>query len=252
VFRRVSLRLIRCTGTAQTEALMLLEQAVGVPVLAGYGLTETGVVTLCTPHARKPGSVGRATDLEVAITDPLGNFLGAESEGEIVVRGTSVTSGYLDSPEANQVAFRHGWFHTGDIGHLDSDGFLFLTGRLKEMISRGGEKIIPQEVDDALAHHPAVAEAAAFAVAHPTLGEDLAAAVVLRRGAATSELELRRFLAARLAPFKIPRRILFVDALPRTATGKPSRTILAEQLLIERKNLLSGQRPAYPPHVTST
>jgi len=214
-------------------------------------LTETGVVTLCTPDARKPGSVGRATDLEVAITDPLGNFLGAKLEGEIVVRGT-VTPGYLDSPEANQVAFRHGWFHTGDIGHLDSDGFLFITGRLKEMISRGGEKIIPQEVDDALAHHPAVAEAAAFAVAHPTLGEDLAAAVVLRGGAASSELELRRFLAARLALFKVPRRILFVDALPRTAAGKPLRTVLAEQFLIDRRSLSSGLRAADPPQVTNT
>jgi acyl-CoA synthetase (AMP-forming)/AMP-acid ligase II len=251
VFRRVPLRLIRCTGTAQTEALTLLEQAVGVPVLAGYGLTETGVVTLCTPDARKPASVGRTTGLEVAIMDPLGSFLGAELEGEIVVRGRSVTSGYLDSPEANRAAFRHGWFHTGDIGHLDSDGYLFITGRLKEMISRGGEKIIPQEVDDALAHHPAVAEAAVFAVAHPTLGEDLAAAVVLRCGAASSELELRRFLAARLAPFKIPRRILFVDALPRTATGKPLRTILAEES-DRAQEPIEWATPPESPRVTNT
>jgi acyl-CoA synthetase (AMP-forming)/AMP-acid ligase II len=229
VFQRNPLRLIRCAFTVQTETLAVLEEAVGAPVLTGYGLTETGVVTLTAPDARKLGSVGRANGLEVAIADSQGNLLGAELEGEVVIRGPSVTSGYLDDPEANRSAFRHGWFHTGDIGRLDSEGFLFLSGRLKEMISRGGEKIIPQEVDDALAEHPAVAEAAVFAVAHQTLGEDVAAAVVLRAGAAASELELRRFAATRLAAFKVPRRIVFVEALPRTVTGKPQRAVLAEQ-----------------------
>jgi oxalate---CoA ligase len=236
VFRRIPLRLIRCAFTAQTETLALLEEAVGAPVLAGYGLTETGVVTLTTPDACKPGSVGRTTGLEVAIADPLGNLLGAELEGEVIVRGPSVTSGYLDDAAANEAAFRDGWFHTGDTGRLDSEGFLFLTGRLKEMISRGGEKIIPQEVDEALSGHPAVAEAAAFAVAHPTLGEDVAAAVVLHGGAAASELELRRFAATRLAAFKVPRRIVFVEALPRSVTGKPQRAVLAEQFGIKGRH----------------
>jgi acyl-CoA synthetase (AMP-forming)/AMP-acid ligase II len=234
IFRRNPLRFIRCGGMAQTEALALLEEAVGAPVLTGYGLTETGVVSLCTPETRKAGSVGRTIGLEVAIADPHGNLLGPESEGEIIVRGPAVTSGYMDNPEANEAAFRHGWFHTGDIGHLDSEGFLFLTGRLKEMINRGGEKIIPQEVDEALVAHPAVAEAAVFAVAHQTLGEDMVAAVVLRSGAAASELELRRFAATRLAAFKVPRRIVFLDALPRTVTGKPQRAVLAEQFRIGR------------------
>ena len=177
----------------------------------------------------KPGSTGRSSGLELAIVDPLGNLAPAESEGEIVVRGPSVTAGYLDNPEANDAAFRGGWFHTGDLGRLDREGFLFITGRLKEMINRGGEKILPQEVDDVLRAHPALADAAAFSVAHPTLGEDIAAAVVLRNGAAVTETELRQFAATRLAPFKVPRRMVFVERIPRTATGKPRRGVLAGQ-----------------------
>ncbi len=231
MFQREPVRFIRTTGPApQPEVLPALEEAVGAPVLSGYGLTETGGVTRETIGARKPGSVGRSSGMQVAILDLEGKLLAAGVEGEIVVRGASVTSGYLDDPEANRAAFRDGWFHTGDIGHLDSDGFLFITGRLKEMISRGGEKIIPQGVEDVFSAHPAVAEAAVFGVPHPTLGEDIAAAVVLRAGADATVLELRRFAAARLAVFKVPRRIVFLDRIPRTATGKPQRSLLAEQL----------------------
>lgn len=230
VFRRASLRFIRTTGAApQPEVIKSLEESVGVPVLTGYGLTEAGGVTRDAANARKPGSVGRSSGLDVAIMDPFGNLIGDGRAGEIVVRGASVTSGYVDDPEANQSAFRDGWFHTGDVGSLDSEKFLFITGRLKEMIDRGGEKIIPQGVEDVLAAHPAVAEAAVFAVAHPTLGEDVVAAVVLHDGAALTALELRRFAATRLAPFKVPRRIEFLDRIPRTSTGKPQRSLLAEQ-----------------------
>jgi oxalate---CoA ligase len=230
VFRRGSLRLIRSSGAVpEPRVLTLLEEAVGAPVLHGYGLTETGGVTRNTTQARKPRSAGRTSGLEVGIMDALGNLLPAESEGEIAVRGPSVTSGYLDDPEANQAAFRDGWFRTGDLGRLDGEGYLFITGRLKEMIDRGGEKIIPEEVDAVLRAHPALEEAAAFAVAHRTLGEDVAAAVVLRDGATASELELRSFAATRLARFKVPRRIVFIDRIPRTATGKPKRALLAEQ-----------------------
>jgi acyl-CoA synthetase (AMP-forming)/AMP-acid ligase II len=244
VFRRIPLRVIRSTGAApESEQIARLEQAAGVPVLAGYGLTETGGVTRETPDACKPGSAGRSSGLEVAIMDPLDNVLAAGLEGEIAVRGASVTSGYLDDPEANQAAFRDGWFHTGDIGRLDGEGFLFITGRLREIINRGGEKIVPQEVDKVLAAHPALADAAAFAVAHRTLGEDVAAAVVLRTGATASELELRRFAATRLARFKVPRRIVFMDAIPRTATGKAQRGVLAEQF---RSRALSHREPSSP------
>jgi acyl-CoA synthetase (AMP-forming)/AMP-acid ligase II len=229
VFRRTPLRFVRSAGTPQNETLALLAKALGAPVLTGYGLTETGVVTRSTPDALKLGSVGRSMGLELAISDPLGNLLGAETEGEVILRGPSITSGYLDDPEANRAAFRNGWFRTGDLGRLDSEGFLFLTGRLKEMINRGGEKILLQEVDEALAGHPAVADAAVFALPHETLGEDVAAAVVLYGGATASELELRRFAATRLAAFKVPRRIVFLESLPRNVTGKPQRAVLSEQ-----------------------
>jgi len=231
VFRNTSLRFIR-SGTAALEPhlLTLLEDAVGVPVLNGYGSTETGGIARNTGECRKPGSVGRSSGVELQIMDSCGNVLLPEREGEIEVRGPSVTSGYLDNPEANQSAFRDGWFRTGDIGHLDQDGFLFITGRLKELINRGGEKISPQDVEAVLMRHPAVADAAACAIPHATLGEEVAAALVLREGACATEWELRQFAATQLAPFKVPRRILLVDSIPRTATGKPRRGILAEQL----------------------
>jgi acyl-CoA synthetase (AMP-forming)/AMP-acid ligase II len=140
--------------------------------------------------------------------------------------------------EANLTSFCDGWFLTGDIGRLDSENFLFITGRLKEMIDRGGEKILPQGVEDVLAEHPAVADAAVFAVAHPTLGEDIAAAVVLREGASATALELRRFAATKLAAFKVPRRIEFLDRIPRTSTGKVQRSLLVERFRKRSSSLL--------------
>jgi thioesterase domain-containing protein len=231
VFRDIPLRFIR-SGTAPSEPqlLTLLEEATGVPVLNGYGLTETGGVARSTRDLRKPGSVGRSSGLELAILDASGNILPPECEGEIAVRGPSVTSGYLDNPEANQSAFHDGWFRTGDIGRVDEEGFLFITGRLKEMINRGGKKIAPQDVEAALLGHPAVHDAAACPIPHPTLGEDIVAGVVLRPGASASESELRQFAASQLAPFKVPRRIVVIDSIPRTSTGKPRRRALAEQL----------------------
>ncbi len=162
----------------------------------------------------------------------LGDILFPDEEGEIVVRGPAVFSGYADDPEANRAAFRNGWFCTGDAGRLDHEGNLFITGRLKEMINRGGEKILPAEVDAALAAHPAVLEAAAFAVPHPTLGEDVACAVVLRTAdePSPSAIDLRRFAAQHLARFKVPHRIFFVDEIPRGELGKPQRWLLAERL----------------------
>ncbi len=248
VFRNSSLRFIR-SGTAALEPQLLavLEEAAGVPVLNGYGSTETGGIARNTREWRKPGSVGRSSGLELAIKDPAGNILPAEAEGEIVVRGPSVASGYLENPEANQSAFRDGWFRTGDVGRLDHDGFLFITGRLKEQINRGGDKIFPQDVEAVLMGHPAVADAAACSIPHATLGEDVAAAVVLREGACVSESELRQFAATQLAPFKVPRRILSIDSIPRTSTGKPRRGILSEQLRAQKPLRDSPASPSLAP-----
>ena len=238
-FRRVRLRFIQSSGApAHPELVAALEQAVGAPVLQGYGMTEAVGIARNTVSARRPGSVGRSIGSEVAITDQDGAILPAGTEGEIVVRGPSLMSGYLDDPEANRAAFRNGWFRTGDIGRLDEEGFLYITGRLKEMINRGGQKIIPSELDRVLAMHPAILDAAAFPIPHVTLGEDVAAAVVLQAGASASEPELRQFLAAHLAAFKVPRRILFLDALPRGAAGKLQRRVLTDQF----RNL--AQEPA--------
>ena len=206
-----------------------LEEFFGVPVLQTYGLSEVGLVAANTfaPTGRKRGTVGKVRPGELAIRAEDGRILAAGELGEIVVQGPCVTPGYVDDSAANQNAFANGWFRTGDLGCIDKDGFLTIVGRLKELINRGGEKIAPAEVDAALLRHPAVAEAAAFAVAHARLGEDLAAAVVLRPAQEVTALELRRFLGAALAPFKVPRRIHFATALPKGETGKVLRQDLA-------------------------
>jgi acyl-CoA synthetase (AMP-forming)/AMP-acid ligase II/thioesterase domain-containing protein len=229
-FRRLPLRFVRSVGAPSGEELLsALESLLGAPMLDSYGLTEIPGVTRNTPSMRKPGSVGRSVSAELAIHDEAGRFWSCGSVGEVVARGPTLMSGYLDNPEANREAFRERWFRTGDMGHLDSDGFLFLAGRVKEIVNKGGSKIVPQEVDNVLATHPALAEVAAFAIPHRTLGEDIAAAAVLRPGVQLSELELRRFASERLAAYKIPRHVVFVDSIPRGAMGKPKRDLLAKQ-----------------------
>jgi len=150
--------------------------------------------------------------------------------GEVVIRGRNVTKGYESNPEANDKAFTDGWFRTGDQGVMDTDGYLRLTGRLKELINRGGEKISPLEVDTVIMDHPAVAQVVTFAMPHDMLGEEIAAAVVLREGAACDERELRTFVGSRVADFKVPRKILFLTEIPKGATGKLQRIGLAEKL----------------------
>jgi acyl carrier protein len=179
---------------------------------------------------RKPGSVGISAGPDLAIMDDMGHLLPVGEIGEVVIRGANVMAGYENNPAANGRAFSHGWFRTGDQGRFDADGDLFLTGRLKEIINRGGEKIAPREIDEILAQHPAIAEAITFAVPHATLGEDVAAAVVPRDDAAVTEAEIRRFAALRLADAKVPSRILLVREIPRGPTGKPQRIGLAEKL----------------------
>lgn len=202
-----------------------LAATLGVPVLELYGSSETAPIAanLIPPRPSKPGTCGMPASGTVRIVTDDGRALPPGEPGEVQVRGASVISGYLDAPELNRAAFVDGWFRTGDIGCLDAEGFLTLCGRKSELINRGGEKISPTEIDDALLRHPDVAEAAAFAVTHPRLGQDVAAAVVLKKEATATPLALRRFLQAWLAPFKIPRVITIVDSLPKGATGKVQR-----------------------------
>jgi acyl-CoA synthetase (AMP-forming)/AMP-acid ligase II/thioesterase domain-containing protein len=230
-----SLRFVTSTGAPMAPGLHAeLERALGVPVVDGYGLTEAGRVTVTPldPARRKPGSVGECVGPKIAILGSDGAFLGPGQEGEIVLRGPMVTSGYAHDPEANRRAFLDGWFRTGDLGYRDEDGFLFVVGRLKEMINRGAEKILPYEIEQVLSRHPGVREAAVFGYPHSRLGEDVGAAVVPWPEHAPTAPGLRRFAAADLAEFKIPRRIVFVSEIPKTRTGKPQRARMAELLNI--------------------
>lgn len=232
--RPLSLRFLESSFAPMPEELRTeIEQILGVPVLTQYGATEAGIIASESPSsgARVPGRVGRSRGSEIGIINSSGLLLPVGEEGEIAVRGPAVASGYVDNPELTRAAFRDGWYRTGDAGRLDADGYLYVTGRLKEMVNRGGEKIAPAEIDAVLATHSAVLDAAAFAIPHRTLGEDVACAVVLRGGdgAQPTAIELRRFLAGRLAPFKVPHRILFVDNIPRGELGKPQRWLLTQQ-----------------------
>lgn len=235
--RATSLRFIRSSSSALPRTVLSgLEETFGVPVIEAYGMTEAAhqmASNPLPPRARKPGSVGLAAGPEVAIMNDVGDLVAADVVGEVVIRGPNVTAGYVNNPTANAAAFTHGWFRTGDQGSLDADGYLTLTGRLKELINRGGEKIAPIEVDEVLLDHPAVAQALTFAMPHPTLGEEVAAAVVLRTPGSVSERQLREFAATRLTYFKVPRRIVLVDAIPKGPTGKPQRIGLAARLGIE-------------------
>lgn len=227
-------RVIRSSAAALPPTVMTeLEQTFECPVLEGYGMTETGLVLTCNPAppgVRKLGSVGLPLDCEMGIMDADGRLLGDGDIGEVVARSATVTAGYDHNPEATESAFRDGWLRTGDQGYRDADGYYFLTGRLKELINRGGEKISPREIDEVLLAHPGVAQAVTFAIPDAALGEEIGAAVVLRPGADLSELSLRTAVAGQLADFKVPRRILFMDELPRGATGKLQRIGLAEKL----------------------
>jgi acyl-CoA synthetase (AMP-forming)/AMP-acid ligase II len=224
------LRFIRsCSASLPPQVMHDLEAAFGAPVLEAYGMTEAAhqmASNPLPPGARRAGSVGRGTDVRISIMDDAGRHLPPGERGEVVIQGPNVITGYENNPEANASSFTDGWFRTGDQGVLDGDGYLTLVGRLKELINRGGEKISPREIDEVLLTHPAVAEAVCFGVPHPTWGEEVAAAVVLRHEA--SEAELQAFCRERLADFKRPKQIHITDAIPRTATGKIQRRVVAQ------------------------
>jgi acyl carrier protein len=195
-------------------------------------MTETGGIARnpLPPAPRPAGSVGKPLWPGVAILGSDGAIGRWRDDGEVVVRGPGVMTAYAHPPEANREAFRDGWFRTGDVGRFDADGYLYLTGRLREMINRGGFKVAPAEVDAAMLRHPAVADAAAFTMKHHSLGEDVAVAVVLRPRAEATVSELRSHALAHLAPYKVPNAVVIVDEMPRNAAGKVDRAALAERL----------------------
>jgi acyl-CoA synthetase (AMP-forming)/AMP-acid ligase II len=226
------LRFVRSSSAALSpETMRQLESRFGAPVLEAYGMTEAShqmASNPLPPGDRRPGTVGVGTGVRIGIMDEAGALLQQSVQGEVVIQGPSVIDGYANNPEANSKSFTDGWFRTGDQGFLDPEGYLSLVGRLKEMINRGGEKIAPREIDDALLQHPAVGEAVAFGSPHPTWGEEVAVAVVLKGEA--SEKELIAFARERLADYKVPRKLYIVEQIPRTATGKIQRRSVAEAL----------------------
>ncbi len=251
-----SLRFVRSGGAPLPGELRVkVEDALGVPLLNVYGLSETGAVASTRAgdfdlDAEGAATcVGRSMGPEIAVMDAEGGLLAANEEGEVVVGGPTVMCGYWRDPAANAESFFGRWFRTGDLGRLDAGGSLHITGRLKEMINRGGQKISPSEVDEVLAAHEAVREVAAFALPHRTLGEDVGCAVVLRPGFAAGERELREFAARQLAAYKVPRRVFRVESIPRGATGKPQRLVLRERFSApgserDSANALTAERGA--------
>lgn len=231
--RGTSLRFVRSVSAPLPRAVLEeFERRFGVPVIEIYGMTETaGVLTSnpMPPGERRPGSVGLPVGCEIEVRDSDGKPLGAGATGEIVVRGPSVMAGYESADGSAAAVGGSSWFGTGDLGYRDADGYVFLTGRLKDIVNRGGEKIAPREVDEAALLHPGLRAAAAFAMPHPSLGEELALAAVRAEGATVDAAELTAWLEERLAAFKVPRRIWFVDQLPHTPSGKVQRFLLSKQ-----------------------
>lgn len=237
VIKANPLRFIRSSSASLPPAVLdELEQVFGAPVIEAYSMTEAAhqmTSNPLPPGERKPGSVGMSAGPDVCILDDAGQRAPAGVTGEIAIRGPNVMTGYENNPDANRQAFTNGWFRTGDQGVMDADGYFRVTGRLKEIINRGGEKISPREVDEVLLAHPAVAQCVTFALRHDKLGEEVAAVIVLRTGIAATERELRDFAGVRLAAFKVPRQIVFREDVPKGPTGKLQRIGLARALGLE-------------------
>ena len=237
VIEGARLRFLRSSSSSLPGPVMTkLAETFGAPVVEAYGMTEAAHQMCSNPVApgrQKPGAVGLPAGPDVAVACEAEDRL-AEGTGEVVISGPNVTPGYEGNPDANAKSFFEAggrrWFRTGDQGAFDAEGYLTLTGRLKEIINRGGEKVSPLEVDGVLSDHPAVAQVVTFAVPHPKLGEEVAAAVVLREGEAATERDIRDFAGERLAPFKVPRKVLILDEIPKGATGKLQRIGLAQKL----------------------
>ena len=232
--KSLPVRFIRSSSAPLPPQIMAeLESLFEAPMVEAYGMTEAAHQMACNPlppEPRKPGSVGPAAGPAVQIMDEQGDLLPTGAVGEVVIKGENVTQGYANNLEANAGAFTNGWFRTGDLGFLDEDGYLFLKGRIKEIINRGGEKISPREVDEVLLAHPAISQVVTFAAPHTLLGEDVAVAVVLEADMVVSEQDLKIFAAKKLADFKVPRVVLFLEEIPKGPTGKRQRIGLADKL----------------------
>ncbi|KAI9811658.1 MAG: hypothetical protein M1827_005407 [Pycnora praestabilis] len=230
------IRFIRsCSSPLSPKVFHELEKNFGAPVLEAYAMTEAAhqmTSNPLPPAKRQPGSVGIGQGVEVKILDQDGKEVPQGSEAEICIRGENVTKGYLNNPEANKSSFtKERFFRTGDQGKQDKDGYVIITGRIKELINKGGEKISPIELDNAVAQNPAVAEAVSFAIADEMYGQDVGLAVVLKEGNDIEQDDLREWIAERVAKFKVPKKIFFTDNMPKTATGKVQRRMVAEAML---------------------
>jgi len=230
----LQLRFVRSSSASLPPAVFKeLRDRFRCPVIEAYGMTEAAhqmASNPLPPGEQKPGFVGKAAGPEIRILDKNGAPRPTGEEGEVCIRGDNVTPGYKNNPEANAASFVDGWFRTGDQGYLDGGGYLKITGRIKEIINRGGEKVSPLEVDDVLLEHPAVKQAVTFGMAHKSLGEEVAAAVVLAEGESLLPADLQAFAANSLAPYKVPRKIVILDEIPKGATGKVQRIGLAKLL----------------------
>ncbi|MEL7461212.1 MAG: acyl--CoA ligase [Pseudomonadota bacterium] len=237
VIAKHPLRFLRSSSASlPAQVMVALRQTFGAPVIEAYGMTEAAhqmASNPLPPRDQKPGAVGVAAGPMIRVAHEIENHL-IDGTGEIVISGPNVTPGYESNPDANTKNFFEAegarWFRTGDQGAFDGDGYLHLTGRLKEIINRGGEKISPLEVDGVLLDHPDVAQVVTFALPHPKLGEEVAAAVVLKDGAAATEADIREFASGAMADFKVPRKVIIMDEIPKGATGKMQRIGLADKL----------------------
>jgi amino acid adenylation domain-containing protein len=248
--QHTSLRLIRSASSPlPSDVLSGLETLFGVPMIDSYGMTEAATQIAANPLGRrKVGSVGQPAGAEIAIMDDKGRQLRDGERGEVVLRGPTITRGYLNDAAATRSAFRDGWFRTGDIGYLDQEGYLFIVGRIKDVINRGGQEIAPAEIEEALLSHPDVVEAVAFSIPHRRLGADIAAAAVLFPKAKVGASKLRAFLRERLASYKIPAFIRIVPQIPKGPGGKVKRNGLLVALSITPRMIRSDRAGKMVPH----
>jgi acyl-CoA synthetase (AMP-forming)/AMP-acid ligase II len=233
---RPEIRFIRsCSSPLSPKTFHELEAALGAPVLEAYAMTEAAhqmTSNPLPPGQRKPGSVGLGQGVEIKILNDAGDEVPQGKESEICIRGENVTQGYLNNPAANASSFtKGGFFRTGDQGFQDAEGYVIITGRIKELINKGGEKISPIELDNVIAQHPAVSEAVSFAIEDEMYGQDVGLAIVVKDGQTLSVGELKSWLTDRVAKFKMPKKIFFTDIMPKTATGKIQRRLVAEAML---------------------